>query len=115
MASESFRRQPALEVKVSEIRGQDQPLALLGQVKAVKPEEMQAVLSDESGEVKLSFEEAIRLDKLKEGELVRVIGKPFLKDDETRINVEAIHGMAGLDLELYRRVKELEEEFGVRE
>ena len=111
MGEESARRQPAKELKVSELSPEEGLVALLGTLKEVKAGE--AILEDESGSVKLSFPEGLA-DNLKEGSLVRVIGRRILNDNETRFNVEAVHDMAGLDLALYQKVKALEQRFGVK-
>jgi hypothetical protein len=112
---EDFRRRPALELNVSEVKGQDRPLALLGELSALNPKAKTGFLKDESGQIELVFEEERQLDGFEERELVRVFGKPFLNDNETKFNVELIHSMAGLDLGLFRQVKDLEQRFGVRE
>jgi hypothetical protein len=111
MGEEIVRRQPARELKVSELSQEDGLAALTGRLKELK--EKEAVLEDESGQVKLSFPEE-KAENLKEGGLVRVIGRRLLNDNETRFNVEAVHDMAGLDLALYQKVKALEQKFGVK-
>lgn len=113
MAEEISRRRPAKELKISELSAEEGPAALLGRINGVKDGE--AVLEDESGKVKLSFGEGASPENLKEGALVRAIGRRILNDNETRFNVEALHEMAGLDLDLYQKVKALERRFGVKE
>jgi hypothetical protein len=66
------------------------------------------LLDDGTGRALLLFADPEQFGRAVEGRLVRVIGRAD-RNDEVRIEVEIIQDMSGLDLELYRQLRHVEE------
>ena len=102
------RRLPARERRVDEITAQDYRVRVTGTIVDVDEKGETGLLDDGTGRALLLFADQEQLNKAAEVKLVRVIGRAS-GDNEVRIEVEIIQDMSGLDLELYKRLRYLEE------
>ena len=104
----SFTPPSAKELTFKEITGKEERVAVVGTLLSVNKAEMSGRLSDESLECGLVFTEGEQLLGLKEGTIVRVLGKPSKKERILSIEVEILQELKGFDSNLYTKVKELE-------
>ena len=106
-----FQRLPAQELRVKEVNASVKRAALLGRISSWNEEDLQAVFSDGSGQAVLEFDGEQKMLGLKENVLVRVIGRPFYKNDALLINVETVHEMPDADQALFEKIRGLEKKF----
>ena len=101
------RQSPARKRRVNEISDTDYRVRVIGTVVSVSSDEQ--ILDDGTGTI------TVRTDQnLEMGKLIRVIGRIFRKDDGTfELNAEIIQDMNGLDIELYNKVRELQDKYSV--
>jgi len=111
VSTERFKRFPAKEVDLDKLSGSMKRVCLLGRVSAINEDKLSAEIDDGKTKVFLEFEEKNLMNGLEAGGFYRVIGKPFFKDNEVIVFVEAIHLMNGLDFFVHGKVKELEKVF----
>ena len=102
-----FRAPSARELSLKEITGKEERVAVIGTLVSVNKKEMNGVLSDETLECELVFTEGEQLLGLKEGKILRVIGKPS-KKEKLSIEVEILQELKDFDSNLFKKVKELE-------
>lgn len=102
-----FRLSPAKELFLKEVTGKEERVAVIGTLVSVNKKEMSGVLSDETLECELVFTEGEQLLGLKEGKILRVIGKPS-KKPRLSIEVEILQELKDFDSNLFKKVKELE-------
>ena len=101
----SPRRLPAFEKKVSDIGKDDVRVRLLGTV--IDKKDNVIVLDDGTGKINVVFSENAETETNKR---VRVFGRVIPSEDGLEIQGEILQDMEGVDLELYRKVSELEKE-----
>ncbi len=99
----SMRRLPAIEKNISEVSNEDVRISLLGTILDKKGQTI--VLDDGTGQVQITFSEPVKEEAKK---LVRVIGRVIPLQEDFEIQGEVIQDMSGLDLEVYRKVREME-------
>lgn len=99
----SMRRLPAIEKNISDISKEDVRISLLGTILDKKGQTI--VLDDGTGQVQITFSEPVKEEAKK---LVRVIGKVIPLQEDFEIQGEVIQDMSGLDMELYKKVREME-------
>jgi hypothetical protein len=106
--SETIKRQaPARLRNISEINDEDFRVRVIGTIVSVAPNER--LLDDGTGTINVVTDQ-----KLEVGDLVRVIGRVFRKDDSTfELVAEIIQGMKGLETDLYNKVRELQKKFSL--
>jgi len=103
----SFTPQSAKELQLKEITGKEERVAAVGTLVSIDKAAMSGKLSDAGTECSLVFTEGEQLLGLKEGSIVRVIGKPSKKGGLS-IEAEIVQELKGFDSNLYTKVKELE-------
>ncbi len=100
---ERMKRQPAVERRIKDIKNSDTMVRILGT--AVEVREGDFTLDDGEGQI-VVISDPEKVSLLREGQPVRVIGRIF-KDPEPVLQGEVVQDMSSLDLDLYRRVREL--------
>lgn len=96
------RRLPAKPRNISDIKAEDIRVGVTGMI--IGKQGSLLVLDDGTGKVNASFEEPV---KFEESQLVRVFGRVMPIEGGVELQGEIIQDMAGLDLELKKRVDEL--------
>lgn len=98
-----MRRVPAIEKDISDITEEDIRVSIIGTVIRKDPIQYSMILDDGTGSI------IVLGDKLFEVQTtVRVIGRPQMRG-EPLISAEIVQDFSDFDLELYKRVKELEQ------
>jgi RNase P/RNase MRP subunit p29 len=97
------RRMPALSKKISEISPNDIRVRILGTV--IDKKDNILVIDDGSGKIQVTFNEPVKFET---NHLVRVFGRVMPLEEGFEIQGELVQDMNNVDLELYRKVEELE-------
>ncbi|MBU0898804.1 MAG: replication protein RepA [Nanoarchaeota archaeon] len=97
------RRLPAVEKQISEIKSDDLRLRLLGIV--VDKKDTTLVMDDGTGKTEIIFNEAVNTEI---GKFVRVFGRVVPMESGFEIHGEFMQDMSGLDMDLLKRVRQLE-------
>lgn len=105
---EKKKRLPGRERQIAQITGEEYRVRVLGTVVDVDEGNSSALLDDGTGRATLLFADPEQFEELKEGKLVRVIGKAR-KEAEVEIEVEIVQDMGKLDLGLYEQVRYIED------
>ena len=101
------RRPPSRDGYVEEILENGGRYALEGTVVSFDPKTGEGLLDDGTGVIRMVLENYLFAEDLKEGSVVRVIGRAYLSEEGKIIRVEAVNRL-NVPLDLYRKVKELE-------
>ncbi|MBI4176325.1 MAG: OB-fold nucleic acid binding domain-containing protein [Candidatus Aenigmarchaeota archaeon] len=104
MPDEFQRRLPSVRRSVSDIRGEDIRVSVMGTV--IEKHEAMLTLDDGTGHISISLPEEAR--EVKPGQIVRVFGRVIPMEGGFEIEAEIVQDMAGLDMDLYRKVEGLE-------
>lgn len=99
----SPRRLPSLGKRISEIGKGDVRVRLLGTV--IDKKDNIIVIDDGTGKINVTFEEPVKFET---NQLVRVLGRVIPMEEGFEIQGEVIQDMKGVDLDLYKKVNELE-------
>lgn len=94
----------AAEKRIEEISGDEARVSVIGTVISRDPGESSMVLDDGTGQIDA------RVPRLPElGSLARVIGRAFTSEGKVMLDTAIVQDFSGFDVELYRKVTELEE------
>ncbi|MBL7206550.1 MAG: replication protein RepA [Candidatus Aenigmarchaeota archaeon] len=96
------RRVPFVDRKVSEIKPEDIRIRIMGTI--VDKKGNVVVIDDGSGKINANFEEPVKLEA---NTLVRAFGRVVPIEAGFELQGEIIQNMAELDMELFKKVKEL--------
>ncbi len=97
-----MRKAPAVEKDICDIDDDDVRVSVVGTVIRKDPIQYSMIIDDGTGSV------TILADKLYEVQtIIRVIGRPQ-KRGEPVVEADIVQDFTGFDLELYKRVKEME-------
>lgn len=102
------KRKPAEERLVSELKGDDSRVVVIGEITSVDASSFLATLRDPSGTLTLLFPRDDMMEDVREGMIVRVIGFPLAHDEGFELKAEIIQDFSGFDMELYERYMTLE-------
>jgi hypothetical protein len=97
------RRLPSVYRQVSEIKPEDMRVSVIGTV--IDKAEDGLVLDDGTGKIDITFAGPLEADV---NGLVRVFGRVIPMEEGFQLQGEIIQDMTGLDLELLKKVKQLE-------
>jgi hypothetical protein len=98
-----MRRAPAVEKDISDVTEEDIRVSVIGTVIKKDPIQYSMIVDDGTGSI------IVLGDKLFDVQtIVRVIGRPQTRG-EPFINAEIVQDFSDFDLELYKKVKELEQ------
>ena len=101
--TDARKRMTAQERKIKDIKAEDVRVAVLGTV--IDRKESTIVLDDGSGKISITFDEPVDLEI---NQLVRVLGRVIPLENGFELQGEIAQDMSKLDMELYKKVKELE-------
>jgi uncharacterized protein YdeI (BOF family) len=101
----SPRRQAAHEKKISDIGKDDMRVKLVGLV--IDKKDNVVVIDDGTGKINVVFEEPAQTDANKR---VRVFGRVMPTEDGFEIQGEILQDMSNADMELYKKVSDIEKE-----
>lgn len=104
MAEDSRRRLPSIRRSIACITPEDIRVQLLGTV--VDSQGTVLVLDDGQAKINITFAQPV---KAAVGSLVRVYGRAVPTDSGFEVSGEILQDMAGLDLQLAKKVLELEQ------
>jgi len=99
----SPRRLPSLGKRISEIGKEDIRVRLLGTI--IDKKDNLIVIDDGTGRINVTFSEPVRFEI---NHLVRVFGRVIPMEGGFDIQGEVIQDMKDIDLDLYKKVNELE-------
>ncbi len=109
MAQEELRKRlPSVPRKISEIAPEDIRVQILATV--VDSKESIIVIDDGTAKINVSFPQP---QKTGPGNLVRVFGRVIPVENGFELSGEILQDMGRLDLELARKVEEIEKRLGV--
>jgi len=95
--------QPAVERTVEEVDVSDAWVSLIGTVISRNPKSSSITIDDGTGQVD------VRVQKIPElGSLVRVIASIFTQEDEVMLDAIIVQDFSSFDVELYRRIVDME-------
>jgi len=102
-AREETENQHAVEKQISGVTGREPWVSVIGTVISRSTNESTIVLDDGTGQME------VRVTRLPElGGLIRVIGRPLDQDGKIVLDGLIVQDFSGFDVELYRRIRELE-------
>lgn len=98
-----MRRAPAVETDISDITEEDIRVSVIGTVIKKDPIQYSMIIDDGTGSI------TVFGDKLFEvSSVIRVIGRPQIRGEPV-LNAEIIQDFSDFDLELYKKIKEMEQ------
>ncbi|MBI4177780.1 MAG: hypothetical protein HY516_05475 [Candidatus Aenigmarchaeota archaeon] len=101
------KRLPAVEKAISDIEPEkDIRVKILGKVVGLAAESF--VIDDGGGSVQVTTDPEISIGAMKTGDSVRVIGRVFASESGFELRAEAVQNANGIDMELLKKVRELE-------
>ena len=92
------RKAPAVERQISEVTEQDIKVRVIGTVE--DPKEGQFTLKDDTGSIQIESQ-----DYLKQGDLVRVFGRPTKVNGELILSAELTQDVNTLNQKVYKKIK----------
>lgn len=96
--SEDNRRSPAKFKSIEDVSGEETRVAIIGTI--VDKGDSEVVIDDGTGKTEVNFDLSRDLSDFKDGNKVRVIGRP----QGNGIDGEAIQDFSGFDLDLYEKI-----------
>ena len=105
MVDLNYKRFPTSEKSISEITPEDIRVGIIGTVIDVSDDKI--MIDDGTGTIEVILDEE-NLKKVSQGKLVRIIGR-VASDGGMKINGEIVQDFSGFDIELYNKIKELEQ------
>ncbi len=99
-----LRRAPAVPVKISDLRGDMGRVCVLGTIVSKNSDIGSLIIDDGQASVLVLLSEMQDLEKLKEGQTVRAIGRVWGTGDEIEIQAELVQNFDKIDRELYNKV-----------
>jgi hypothetical protein len=98
-----MRRAPAMEKDIADIDTEDIRISVIGTVIKKDPIQYSMVIDDGTGSVMVFADVLFDVQSI-----VRVIGRPQIRGDPI-ITAEIIQDFSNFDLELYKKIKEMEQ------
>ncbi|MBU7014507.1 MAG: replication protein RepA [Theionarchaea archaeon] len=98
-----MRRAPAIEKDISDITEEDIRVSVIGTVIRKDPIQYSMIIDDGTGSITVLGDRLFDVQTV-----VRVVGRPQTRGNPL-INAEIVQDFSDFDLELYKRVKELEQ------
>ncbi|KXA89835.1 hypothetical protein AKJ57_04820 [candidate division MSBL1 archaeon SCGC-AAA259A05] len=96
--------EPAVPVDVSEVSSEEGKVQIVGEV--VELDEKELFLDDGTGSIRVLFEDSSMVKDLDRGSAARVFGSSPSLGEGFGLRAEIIQPLDGLDLDLYREVRE---------
>lgn len=99
-----LRRAPAVPVKISDLKSDMGRVCILGTVVSKNADIGSLVIDDGQASVLVLLSETQYLDKIKEGQTVRVFGKVWGSGNEIELQAELVQDFTKIDRVLYNKV-----------
>jgi hypothetical protein len=99
-----LRRAPAVPVKIANLHANMGRVCVLGTIVSRNSEIGSLIIDDGQASVLVLLSDLQDLEKLKEGQTIRVIGKVWGSGDEIEIQAELIQDFSKIDRELYNKI-----------
>ncbi|MEM2873863.1 MAG: OB-fold nucleic acid binding domain-containing protein [Candidatus Nanoarchaeia archaeon] len=99
-----LRRAPAIPVQISKLNSSMGRVAVLGTIISKNANIGSIVIDDGSASVLVLLNDPADIEKLKEGQTVRVLGKVWGSGDEIELQAELVQDFSKIDKELYNKV-----------
>lgn len=99
-----LRRAPAVPVKISDLKSDMGRVCVLGTVVSRNTEIGSLVIDDGQASVLVLLSETQYLDKIKDGQTVRVFGRVWGSGNEIEIQAELVQNFDKIDRDLYNKV-----------
>ncbi|KXA94321.1 hypothetical protein AKJ65_04810 [candidate division MSBL1 archaeon SCGC-AAA259E19] len=96
--------EPAVPVDVSEVSSDEGKVQIVGEV--VELDEKELSLDDGTGGIRVLFEDPSMVKDLDRGSAARIFGSVSSLEEGFELRAEIIQPLDGLDLDLYREVRE---------
>ena len=96
------RRIPSVERRISEIMAEDMRVSLIGTV--IDKQEESIILDDGTGKITIGFDNPVDIET---DQIVRVFGRVIPLEHGFELQGEIVQGMQGIDMELLKRLREM--------
>lgn len=104
---EEMQRKPAIEKDIEEISKEDSRVSIIGKVFEIDKEDYTLLVDDQTDAISVE----ISGDAPEKDQIVRIIGRVIERDGSLVIQSEILQDFSDFDMEKYKRIKELEDEF----
>lgn len=99
-----LRRAPAIPVLISKLNGEMGRVAVMGTIVSRNSEIGSIVIDDGQASVLVLLNDPADIEKFKEGQTVRVLGKVWGTGNEIELQAEVVQDFTKIDRELYNKV-----------
>ena len=99
-----LRRAPAIIIRIKDLNSDLGRVCLLGTIVQKNSEIGSVILDDGESSVLILLNNPQDVEKLKEGQLVRVLGKVWGSEGEIELQAELVQDFSKIDRELYNKV-----------
>ena len=103
----------AVEKYVAEIPDSERRVCVIGEIKSINEDSAEATLSDDTGKIILVFTSMDAMQKIGAGYRVRVLGKVYITENGKIIKVEHVQNADNLDMDMYKKIRSLEDKYQV--
>ncbi len=104
---EEMQRKPAVEKDIEEISKEDSRVSIIGKVFEIDKEDYTLLVDDQTDAISVE----ISGDAPEKDQIVRIIGRVIERDGSFVIQSEILQDFSDFDMEKYKRIKKLENEF----
>ncbi len=101
-------RRVTRDVKIIEISGEGERVAVFGTVVLFDPQQGRGKIDDGTGVAEFILDDFLFAEKLAEKARVRIIGRAYKSDEGIIIRAEIVQDMEGVDPRIYEEVRSLE-------
>lgn len=104
MAEENLKRAPSKPVRIKDLKKVQGRVALLGIITSKNKDLSSFMLDDGDSQVLVLTQSVKDFENIKEGQMVRVLGKIWGEEEEIEIQADIIQDFSKIDKELYSQV-----------
>ena len=101
MAEEIIKRAPSVPTKIKNLKNAEGRVSILGTVVSKNPDLSSFILDDGEAQVLVLTKRIRDFNDIKEGQLVRVLGKIWGEGDEVEVQADFVQDFSRIDKELY--------------
>ena len=99
-----LRRAPAIPVPIAKLTGEMGRVAVIGTIISKKADIGSIVIDDGKASILVLLNDPADIERFKEGQTVRVLGKVWGTGDEIELQAEVVQDFSKIDRELYSKV-----------
>ncbi|MGB9675260.1 MAG: hypothetical protein ACP5IJ_01655 [Candidatus Nanoarchaeia archaeon] len=99
-----LRRAPAIPVLIKNLTSEMGRVAVLGTIVGKNTEIGSVIIDDGEASILVLLNNPADCLKLKEGQIIRVLGKVWSSGNEIELLGEIVQDFSGIDLELYKKI-----------